>query len=114
MTNNTNKKRKKPQQQELLVARQYSGKPRAWIFVAIAACCTAASAFGVVYSTYKARTLVSEFEQLQNQRNELQTEWGQLLLEQSTWGSLNRVEQLAKNKLNMHVPDPQQVKMVAQ
>ena len=72
------------------------------------------SAFGVIYSTFQTRKLIAEFQHLQNQRNELQTEWGQLLLEQSTWGSFNRVERLASKELKMRVPDPQQVVMISQ
>lgn len=85
-----------------------------WIFVVVGAVVTLISGLSVVYSTYQTRILISDFLHLQNQHNELQTEWGQLLLEQSTWGSLSRVERLAGKKLEMHVPDPQQIVMVAQ
>ena len=91
-----------------------SGASRAWVLVAMAALFMLTSAFGVIYSTFQTRKLIAEFQYLQNQRNELQTEWGQLLLEQSTWGSFNRVERLAGTKLKMHVPDPQQVVMISQ
>ncbi|MCG8670185.1 MAG: cell division protein FtsL [Pseudomonadales bacterium] len=88
--------------------------PKAWLLVGMAALFMLVSAFGVIYSTYQTRKLIAEFQYLQNQRNELQTEWGQLLLEQSTWGSFNRVERLASKKLNMKVPEPQQVVMISQ
>ncbi len=87
---------------------------RVWLLVAVAVIVMLISAFGVIYSTYQTRKLIAEFQHLQNQRNELQTEWGQLLLEQSTWGSFNRVERLASKKLNMQVPEPQQVVMISQ
>lgn len=92
----------------------FAGSTRAWLLVSLAALFMLVSAFGVIYSTYQTRKLIAEFQHLQNQRNELQTEWGQLLLEQSTWGSFNRVERLASKKLDMHVPDPQQVVMISQ
>lgn len=92
----------------------FSGSTRAWLLVGMASLFMLVSAFGVIYSTYQTRKLIAEFQHLQNQRNELQTEWGQLLLEQSTWGSFNRVERLASKKLNMHVPEPQQVVMISQ
>ena len=92
----------------------FVGSAKAWAFVGMAALFLLVSSFGVIYSTYQTRKLIAEFQHLQNQRNELQTEWGQLLLEQSTWGSFNRVERLASNKLNMRVPDPQQVVMIGQ
>lgn len=96
------------------MAAGFSGSTRAWLLVAMAALFMVVSAFGVIYSTYQTRQLIAEFQHLQNQRNELQTEWGQLLLEQSTWGSFNRVERLASKQLNMHVPEPQQVVMISQ
>lgn len=70
------------------------------------------SALGVIYSSYKARQLVAEFQQLQDQRNAYQEEWGQLLLEQSTLGAFSRVEQLAGKELKMAVPSPEQTVMV--
>ena len=71
-----------------------------------------ASAIGVVYSTYLSRQLFNEFESLKREENELQVEWGQLLLEKSTWSAQVRVERLAKNKLDMLPPDPAAVTMV--
>lgn len=70
------------------------------------------SSLGVIYSSFKARQLVAEFQQLQNQRNAYQEEWGQLLLEQSTLGAFSRVEQLAGKELKMAVPSPEQTVMV--
>lgn len=96
------------------VEKELSGSTKAWLLVAMAAVFMMMSAFGVIYSTFQTRKLISEYQHLQNQRNELQTEWGQLLLEQSTWGSFNRVERLATDELKMHVPDPQQVVMISQ
>ena len=71
-----------------------------------------ASAIGVVYSTYLSRQLFNELESLKREENELQVQWGQLLLEQSTWSGQVRVERLAKKKLNMHSPDPAAITMV--
>jgi cell division protein FtsL len=71
-----------------------------------------ASAIAVVYSSFKARHLVAEFQHLQDQRNSFQEEWGQLLLEQSTLGAFNRIENLADKELNMAVPAPDKTVMV--
>lgn len=70
------------------------------------------SAIAVVYSSFKARDLVSEFQHLQDQRNNYQEEWGQLLLEQSTLGAFNRIETLADKQLDMAVPAPDKTVMV--
>lgn len=62
------------------------------------------SALAVSYSVHEARKLTSQSQQLQREQYRLQTEWGQLLLEQSTWGSYARVERLAREELNMMQP----------
>ena len=87
---------------------------RPWLFVAMVGLLVVLSAISVVHSTFQTRKLVAEFQQLQNLRNDMEVEWGQLLLEQSTWGSFNRVERLAGKKLKMIVPEPNQIVMVSQ
>jgi len=84
-----------------------------WILVVAALVLSAVSALGVVYSSFEARRLVAQHQQLLNMKNAMQVEWGQLLLEQSTWGSYNRVEQLAGAKLKMRVPSPSEIVMVS-
>ena len=39
-------------------------------------------------------------------------DWGRLQIEQSTWASPGRVEQVARDRLNMSVPDPSQVVII--
>ncbi len=63
------------------------------------------SALAVSWTVHEARRLTSRAQQLQAEQDRLQTEWGQLLLEHSTWGSYTRVEQLARNKLSMQMPE---------
>ncbi|MDX1803710.1 MAG: cell division protein FtsL [Alcanivorax sp.] len=62
------------------------------------------TAIGVSYSVYKARQLTDESQRLQRQQTKLESEWSQLLLEHSTWGSYARVERLAREKLGMKLP----------
>ncbi len=85
---------------------------QAWLFVVLALGAVLASSVAVVYSTFETRRLVALHQKMQNENNQMQVEWGQLLLEQSTWGSYNRVEQLASKKLNMRVPSPNEIVMV--
>ncbi len=40
---------------------------------------------------------------------ELEVEWGQLQLEQSTWAAHARIEKIARERLGMKVPAPGQV-----
>lgn len=83
-----------------------------WMPVVLVLLMVVASSIGVVYSTFETRRLVAKYQKMQSENNAMQVEWGQLLLEQSTWGSYNRVEQFATNKLNMRVPAPNEIVMV--
>ena len=85
---------------------------RSWMFVVVALVLVIVSSVAVNYSSYETRRLVAQHQRLQKENNAMQVEWGQLLLEQSTWGSYNRVEQLAGNKLKMRVPAPNEIVMV--
>ncbi|MAR89906.1 MAG: cell division protein FtsL [Pseudomonadales bacterium] len=85
---------------------------RSWLLVLVALVLVLASALAVVYSSYETRRLVATHQRLQQENDAMQVEWGQLLLEQSTWGSYNRVEQLAGTRLNMKVPAPNEIVMV--
>lgn len=89
-----------------------SKKPVPWIPVMIVTLLTGATALAVVYSSFETRRLVARHQQLLSSKNTMQVEWGQLLLEQSTWGSYNRVEQMAATKLHMRVPSPSEIVMV--
>jgi len=71
-----------------------------------------ASAIGVVYNKHLSRNLFVESRKLQATIDELDTDWGRLQLEQSTWGTHGRVEKLASKKLGMFVPDFNQRVMV--
>ena len=63
------------------------------------------SAMGVVYAKHVSRSLFVESRGLQAESDELNIDWGRLQLEQSTWATHGRVEQLASEKLRMYVPD---------
>jgi len=62
------------------------------------------SAIAIVLSQHNSRGLVTELQGLYQERDTLDTEWGQLLLEQSTWATPSRIESFAGNKLGMQVP----------
>jgi len=62
------------------------------------------SAVAVIYSKHIGRTEFVVLQKLEHQRDQLNDEWGRLLLEQSTWASPGRVEQQARLRLNMIVP----------
>ena len=85
---------------------------RSWLFVFLALLSVIVSSLAVIYTSFEVRRLVAKHQQLKSDNNAMQVEWGQLLLEQSTWGSYNRVEHLAGSKLNMRVPSPSEIVMV--
>ena len=62
-------------------------------------------ALGVVTSQHKARKLFVELQKEQEWAQQLEVEWGQLQLEQSTWATHARIERIAWKSLQMHVPD---------
>jgi len=70
------------------------------------------SALAVIYSTYKSRQLFSALQQEYRHEVQLEERWGRLLLEQSTWASHVRVEQLAMSELKMKVPQPSSIRVV--
>ncbi|OGT71400.1 MAG: cell division protein FtsL [Gammaproteobacteria bacterium RIFCSPLOWO2_02_FULL_57_10] len=70
------------------------------------------SGVSVIYTTFKNRYLLNELQQLKNERNELQVQWGQLLIEQSTFSLEGRIERKAIDELQMVVPDFSEIVMV--
>ena len=73
-----------------------------------------ASAVGVVWSKQQSRNQFVELQRLEKERDQLDTEWGQLRLEQSTWVTYGRIEKIARDELRMLVPQPNQVHLVEQ
>jgi cell division protein FtsL len=70
------------------------------------------SALGVVYGKQEARNRFSELQKLMTKRDDLDIEWGQLQLEQSTWATHGRVEHVALEQLNMVNPQASDVRIV--
>ena len=63
------------------------------------------SAFAVIFSTHQCRDFYAKLQVLEASQWYLQEDYGRLLLEQSTWASHYRVEQVAIRELGMHAPD---------
>lgn len=63
------------------------------------------SAFSVVYYTHMNRHTTSELEQLYTQRDELDIEWRNLLLEQNSLAEHSAIESRANKMLNMKRAD---------
>jgi cell division protein FtsL len=67
------------------------------------------SALGVIYTKHRSRGLFVELQTLQRQRDNLEIEWGLLQLEQSTLATEIVVDQAARKRLEMAIPDPDSV-----
>jgi cell division protein FtsL len=68
-----------------------------------------ACALSAVNANHRARKLVTELESVQKRMRDLDVEWGQLQLEQSTLAAHVRVEKAAREKLGMKPPAPGQI-----
>jgi cell division protein FtsL len=75
-------------------------------------CAVLASAVGVVYAKHEARSRFYELQKLTQQRDDLDIEWGQLQLEQSTWATHGRIERAAREDLRMTIPQPGELRLV--
>jgi cell division protein FtsL len=69
-------------------------------------------ALALVTSQHRARKLYVELQKEQALARQLDVEWGQLQLEQSTWAMHARIEKVAAQALGMRVPQPGRVQMV--
>jgi cell division protein FtsL len=65
-----------------------------------------ACALGVITSQHKARKLFAELDAEQSTAKKLDEEWTQLQLEQGTWATHKRVEEVASRQLGMRFTDP--------
>lgn len=83
------------------------GVPLLWVAVL-------ASAVTVVRARHESRTLFVELERLSAERDRLNVEWWQWQLEQSAWSNHGFVERVAAERLDMKIPRPDEVEIVAQ
>ncbi|MGB5210418.1 MAG: cell division protein FtsL [Gammaproteobacteria bacterium] len=71
-----------------------------------------ASSVAAIHARHEARRQFIELQALIDTRDELNIDWGRLQIEHSTWASPGRIEQMATDKLNMHVPEPAAVVII--
>lgn len=82
--------------------------------IAILASAVVMTAITCVYARHEARKQFTRLQVLIVERDSLEVEWGQLQIEQSTWSTHSRVEQLARRKMNMRNPVPAEIRVVQQ
>lgn len=87
-----------------------SRQPSLLVFVFAVVCVV--SAMALIYTKHESRKLFVELEQLTNERDKLNIEWGQLQIEQSTWANHARIEQVATDDLSLLRPQPTEIYVI--
>lgn len=67
------------------------------------------SALAIVYLKHANRQLLIELHTQQSERDALNSEWTQLLLEESTLVTHSRVEEIAAQSLQMRLPQQEEM-----
>lgn len=82
------------------------------ILIAVFTVVCVVSAVALVKTRHEARKLFVELESLTNERDELNIEWGQLQIEQSTWATHARIEKVANDDLSLVRPGPTDIYVI--
>lgn len=83
----------------------------ALLLLVFAAVCVM-SAMALVYTKHEARKLFVALETLTRERDDLNIEWGQLQIEQSTWATHGRIERVATEELSLARPKPTEIYVI--
>ena len=86
-----------------------SGQRHPFMLVVAFAVVCVLSAMALVYTKHESRKLFVELEQLTHERDQLNIEWGQLQIEQSTWATHARIEQVATDDLALMRPQATEI-----
>lgn len=86
-----------------------NGKRQPVVLTIVFAAVCAVSAIALVYTKHESRRYFVELEALTTERDELNIEWGQLQIEQSTWATHGRIEQVANDELSLVRPEATEV-----
>ncbi|MBD8873445.1 cell division protein FtsL [Rhodanobacter sp. DHB23] len=70
------------------------------------------SAISVVWSRHESRVLFVQLTALQNQRDDMNIEYGRLELEQATFAEPRRIDEEARQQLGMVDPRPQDIRLL--
>jgi cell division protein FtsL len=70
------------------------------------------SALALIYTKHESRKSFVELERLTQERDELNIEWGQLQIEQSTWATHARIERVALEELSLARPKSTEIYVI--
>lgn len=77
----------------------------AWLAVLLVSIAT-------INARHEARKFFVELQRLQQERDDLDIEWGQLRLEQSAYATHGHIERFAHEKMGMSVPEPAEINIL--
>lgn len=86
-----------------------TGKINAVLTVLLVLC-----GLSVVNARYQRNHLVNDIEKLATQQRQLDVDWSQLQLDQSTLGKNERIEQVARAQLNMAPLSPARIQYLTE
>lgn len=70
------------------------------------------SAMAVIEVRHRSRVFYADLQVLQAERDKLNVEWSQLLLEEGAWSQHRRIEVTARTELNMQLPSAEDIVVV--
>ena len=82
------------------------------VLIAVFAVVCVVSAMALVKTKHESRKLFVELESLTDERDQLNIEWGQLQIEQSTWATHARIEQVATDDLSLVRPEATEIYVI--
>ena len=87
-----------------------SNKWYRWAFFLFLLVCL--SGLGEVYLEHQKRILFIEYQGLIKERDALKTEWKRIQVELSELSSGSRLEDIARSKVNMSIPNPSEINII--
>lgn len=91
---------------------QETGKRQPFLLVVVFAAVCVISAMAIVYTKHESRKLFVELEELTDERDRLNIEYGQLQIEQSTWATHARIERVANEELSLARPESTEIYVI--
>ena len=93
---------------------QAVSRPQSFLLTFVFAVVCVLGAIALVYTKHESRKLFVELEALTQERDELNIEWGQLQIEQSTWAQHARIEKVATDDLALVRPAAADIYVIEQ
>jgi cell division protein FtsL len=87
-----------------------SRQPFLLVFVFAVVCVL--TSIALVYTKHESRKLFVELEGQTHERDDLNIEWGQLQIEQSTWATHARIERVATDDLSLVRPEATEIYVI--